>query len=299
VQRRTDILRVVLKKGLLAAPLAIAVFLGGCATRPTAEIREIRVSDLTPSRIKLETVVEVKNPYRMPLPLVDYKQTVDADGRRVFTQQIASPGIVQQQSTSTVRGSAVLEFATLIQVVGQRFSRGSEVPYITKLNLSWKSPWEEVYEFPQLSKSGEIPFPKLPSIWLRAVPSINIDWGSRDNIFTPNVNESRQGRVFGTVFLSVKNVNDFAIRLKSFNATLKARNPTGSGWITLGSVGTTMSKPIGTGNMRDVDVSYSGGLPDLAQSAILAIQAFTEPEKFRFSGGIRFEVADVPVEFDF
>lgn len=298
MQRRTDNLRVVLKKGLLA-PLAIALFLGGCATKPTAEIREIRISDLTPSTIKLKTVVEVKNPYRVPLPLVDYKQTVDAGGRRVFRQEITSPGLVPRQGTSTVTGSAALEFATLVQVVGQRFSRGSALPYVTKLDLSWKSPWEEVYEFPQLSKSGEIPFPKLPSIWLRSVPSINIDWGSGDNIFTPNVNESRPGKVFGTVFLSVKNVNDFAIRLRSFEATLKARNPTGSGWIALGRVSTTMSKPIGEGDTRNVDVGYQGGLPDLAQSVILAIQAFTEPDKFRFSGGIRFEVADVPVGFDF
>lgn len=298
MQRRTDNFRVVLKKGLLAAPLAIALLLGGCATKPTAEIREIRISDLTPSRIKLETVVEVKNPYRVPLPLVDYKQTIDADGRRVFTQTITSPGIIQRQSSSTVRGSAALEFAMLIQIVGQRFSRGSEVPYVTKLNLSWKSPWEEVYEFPQLSKAGEIPIPKIPSIWLRKVPTVNLDFGSLDNPLTSR-NESRPGKVSGTVFLSVKNVNEFAIKLRNFNASLKARNPTGPGWITLGAVSSSMRDSIRSGRTQDVDVGYEGGLPDLAQSTLLLIQAFTDPAKFSFGGSVRLEVADVPISFSF
>ena len=299
MQIRTDSFGDVAAKTLLAGSLVLLVLLGGCATKPTAELRQIRVSELTPERIKLKTVVEVKNPYRVPLPLVDYNQTIDADGRRVFTQTIASPGIVPRQSAAEVRGSATLEFASLIQAVGQRLSRGEKVPYLTRLDLSWKSPWEEVYAFPQLENAGEILIPKIPSIWLRSVPTVNLDFGSGDNLFTPNINESRPGKVWGTVFLSVKNVNEFAIQLKRFEATLKARNPTGPGWITLGHVNSSMSRSIGRGGTRNVDVSYEGGLPDVVQSALLLIQAFTDPEKFRFRGEVKLEVADVPVTFDF
>ncbi|MEY4484821.1 MAG: hypothetical protein RL693_2273, partial [Verrucomicrobiota bacterium] len=186
-----------------------------------------------------------------------------------------------------------------IQTIGQHYQRGTNVPYTATMNLSWKSPTGQVFEFPELNDAGSFPLPKLPGVALSKAPYIKVDLGSLDNVFTFNVNEARQGKLTGTLYLNVTNTNNYTVRLKKIRGTLKAQNPLNSERVKLAEVLYSEDKRFTAGQTKSVDVAFEAAILNPLDTFFVTIAAFTDPDKFQFQGEIELEIADLPVKFSF
>ncbi len=272
-----------------------------CANQPTARITEMRLRELTPDKVKVDMDLEVTNHYRQtPLPLLNFKNRLVADNRQIYQSSLSAPDwAVPPNDSRTLRTQAELNFGPLIQTIGQHYQRGTKVPYAATMNLSWKSPTGEVFEFPELKDEGSFPLPKFPEVALRKVPDIQVDLGSGDNFLTPHVDETRQGKLTGTLFLNVKNTNGYAVRLKKIRGTLKAVKPFSTDRVKLAEVLYTDNQLFSAGQTRNVEVDFQAAILNPGDTFFLTIAAFTDPDKFQFRGEIELEIDNLPVKFSF
>lgn len=279
----------------------LACLLCQCASGPTARIKEMRLRELTPDKVKMDMDLEVTNHYRQtPLPLLNFKNRLVADNRQIFQTSVNAPNwAVPANSSKVLTTRAEINFGPLLQTIGQHYQRGTNVPYTATMNLSWKSPAGQVFEFPELKDEGSFPLPKFPVIALRKVPDIQVDLGSLDNPLTFGVNEARQGKLTGTLFLNVTNTNNYSVRLKKIRGTLKAEKPFSSDRVKLAEVLYSEDKRFTAGQTRAVDVAFEAAILNPLDTFLLTIAAFTDPDKFQFHGEIELEIANLPVKFSF
>lgn len=279
----------------------MACLLCQCANQPTARIKEMRLRELTPDKVKVAMDLEVTNHYRQtPLPLLNFKNRLVASDRQIFQTRVDAPGwAIPPNDSRTLHTQAEINFGPLLQTIGQHYQRGTNVPYTATMNLSWKSPTGQVFEFPELKDEGNFPLPKLPVVALRIVPDIQVDLGSGDNPLTFQVNETRQGKLTGTLFLNVTNTNNYAVRLKKIRGTLKAEKPFSTDRVKLAEVLYSEDKRFTAGQTRAVDVGFEAAILNPLDTFLITIASFTDPDKFQFRGEIELEIADLPVKFSF
>lgn len=185
--------------------------LSGCARlqallkelpKPTAEIKGVKFHDLSFTDLTLLFDVEIKNPYSVPLPLVNLGYNL-ATGEKSFLQGKAElQGAVPSSGSRVVSLPVTINFMELLGAI-KKVKPGMVVPYTASLDLGVKTPGFGPMTLP-LKKTGELPVPAVPKVKLEG-----IEWKSL------SLNEAS-----ANVRFYVGNTNDFPINVSKLNYAL-------------------------------------------------------------------------------
>lgn len=189
----------------------LAACLGGCesmqglldaAPKPTASIKAVRFQDLAADALTLAFDVEVKNPYDLPLPLVNLDYALGSGGKSLLSGNADVQGTVPARGAKTVTLPARLVFADVLAALSG-VKPGAVVPYEADLKLGVDAPGAGPIALP-ISRRGEFPVPAVPDIQVEAV-----EWKKL------TMNEAG-----GVVTLKVTNTNQFPVDLNRLGYAL-------------------------------------------------------------------------------
>ncbi|MEM9479436.1 MAG: hypothetical protein AAGA58_07270 [Verrucomicrobiota bacterium] len=257
----------------------------------------MKIAKLTTSYVTLRTNIKVNNPLPAPIPLPNYSHRFESGSRELYSIESSNLNLTVPAEGNIIFPTDVkFNFNHLLDTILTNYSQGSEIPYYTNFQLSWTTPEGTTIPFPTLETEGDFPIPRLPEVSLRGLPDIDFDPGSPDTLLT----DYRPASLEFDLFLSVKNPNEFPVRLRKFEVALEAVKPfTSNTWIELGEIKTTANRRFSVGQTRDVDLNFSGSPPSLPDSLLLIIQLFTDISKFRIDGSLDLEIRDHSVSFSF
>ena len=184
---------------LLAAGVALTG-MAGCSAldafqKPSARITGVKLKDIDISALTLMFDLELKNPYSVPLPLVNLDYGLASKGKSFLTGKAPLQGTVPALGTKTVSLPAKIAFKDLLAVLTD-VKLGSVVPYRADLGLSVKPPVGGPLRLP-LHKEGELPVPAPPDVKVQEIKWHDLTLDSAG----------------GTVKLHVTNRNQFAMEL--------------------------------------------------------------------------------------
>ena len=111
-------------------------------------------------------VIEVRNPYGVPLPLVDLGYSLATGGGQPFASGKAeAAGTVPARGARTIQVPVSLDFARMLGLV-QGLRPGKVLPYEAALELSVDAPGVGPLSLP-LRKSGSLPIPAPPGLAMK------------------------------------------------------------------------------------------------------------------------------------
>ena len=168
----------------LSAPRAIAFALaacalsalGGCETmsnllkdmdKPSASISGVSFQDISLNDITMLFDVDVRNPYDVPLPLVNVSYGLASKGSKFVEGQADVQGTVPARGKKTIQLPAKISFASLLGAVSG-VKMGSVLPYRAEMGLSVDAPAVGRLTLP-ITKEGELPVPAVPDVSLESV----------------------------------------------------------------------------------------------------------------------------------
>jgi LEA14-like dessication related protein len=194
-------------------PLALApLFLGltGCSVidalnlqKPSAHVTGVRLQDIDLESVTMLFDVELKNPYSVPLPLVNLDYGLASKGKPFLSGEAPLQGTVPAMGSKTVSLPAKVTYKQLLSVLTD-VKLGSVIPYRADLGLSVDAPAVGAMRLP-LSKEGELPVPAPPEVQVQ-----EIKW---DDLSLDSAG--------GTVKLSVVNRNAFPVEMAKLAYGLK------------------------------------------------------------------------------
>jgi LEA14-like dessication related protein len=163
---------------------ALLLALAGCqsvdqmlksAPKPTARITGARLQDLNLEKAGLVFDVEVKNPYAVPLPLLDVSYAFGTGGQRLAEGSAKSSGSIPASGARTLQVPVVLQFRSLF-AAAKEVQPGSVLPYTADLRFGLDAPVLGRVDVP-VSHAGELPVPALPQVSLIAfdVSALSLD----------------------------------------------------------------------------------------------------------------------------
>lgn len=196
---------------LIALLTATVLMTSGCTVveeilgsdRPSAGVSGVRFGNLTTEGAEMLFDVDVKNPYPLPLPLLDAKYSL-ASGESPFLDGTAPlEGSVPAGGTRTVTLPATINFTKFLNAV-KGVRPGQAVPYKADMEVGVDAPALGRLSLP-LSRQGKIPVPAVPDVNVR-----EIHW-----------DKLGLTKAQGTVALDLGNTNQFAMGLKNLDYRLQ------------------------------------------------------------------------------
>ena len=163
--------------------------------RPSARIAGVKLQDISLTAATMLFDVEIKNPYSVPLPLVNVDYGLASREQPFLTGKADLQGTVPAKDTKTVSLPARVTYLELLKAL-KDVRPGSVVPYKADLGLSVDAPAVGPLRLP-LKKEGKLPVPAAPDV---KITEINWDKLTLDN-------------AGGRVKLHLANRNDFPLEL--------------------------------------------------------------------------------------
>jgi len=187
--------------GVLAVAVGLSC-LSGCGAldalglqKPSASITGVGLKDISLDAATLLFDVEVKNPYSVPLPLVNVDYGLASSAQQFLTGKADLQGTVPARGSRTVSVPAKVTYLGLLKAL-KDVRPGAVVPYNAELGLSVDAPAVGALRLP-LKKEGKLPVPTAPGV---KVTEIKWDQVTLDN-------------VGGRVKLELTNHNQFPVAL--------------------------------------------------------------------------------------
>ena len=212
---------------LLVVFLTLCSTLVGCSSleaalagleKPTARVVGADLKGLTLDGVLIDFDVEVRNPYRVPLPVGSLQYALASEGKQFLSGEAPSQGSIPARGIKNLRAPVTVRFGDILSAV-QGVRPGRVVPYSADLTLGLDVPAD--FGGPvsvPISKEGEVPIPAPPRIEVR-----DVSW-----------DELTYTSAKGKVVLDITNLNEFDAALTRFHyaiglggktiASAKARN---------------------------------------------------------------------------
>lgn len=195
----------------LPAMAALLLALPGCqsldevlksAPKPTARVTGARLQGLSLEKAALVFDVEVRNPYAVPLPLVQVSYAVGTGGQRIVDGSIAPSGSITASGAKVLQVPVAVQFRSLLEAA-KGVRPGSVLPYTADLSFGVDAPVLGPVNVP-VSHAGELPVPAVPEVSLVAfeVGALSLD------------------KVSATARVRLRNTNQFDLDLDRLALTL-------------------------------------------------------------------------------
>ncbi len=251
------------------AALAAALAVAGCQEvskilsgleKPTVRVTGARIEDLGVEALTLGLLLEVENPYSVPLPVVGLRYGLSSGGKTFLDGTTDESRVVPAYGKGNVPMTARLPFAGLLSALsGVR--PGSVFPYEAAIGLFVDAPGAGRLELP-LTHRGELPVPAPPDVALEGVR-----W-----------DDLSVGRIAGTISLGLRNVNEFPVDLSAVDLGLRLAG------VELGRVAAARPLSFAPGGRQTLDlpVSFSPAQAGLSLVRMLSGEA----ADYALTGGI-------------
>lgn len=247
--------------------------LAGGSDKPTAEINNAKLQDLSLEKVDLILDVEIDNPYTLPLPFTNCKYTVASKGSQFLEGTANIQGLIPAQSSKVLPIPATIAFAPMLQTL-KNVVPGSVVPYDIKLDLFVEAPVVGNMTIP-IETSGAIPIPSVPEMQIT-----NIQWKELSlNNASANLN------------LQVKNTNQFPIDLNE----LKYQLHLGDIPVSQNSITQAQKFEENVPNTLQIPISLSPIQMGLASFQLLQGKG----SSYRFEGGMKVDSPFGPIDIPF
>jgi LEA14-like dessication related protein len=224
----------ILLLGCLLAPgcALLQSLLGGTPT-PTASVAGVHIAEFSLIGATLVFDVAIKNPYTVPLPLVNIDYALSSRTQSFLQGQAALEGTIPAGESKTVSLPAKVVFLDLLKIL-QGVKAGSVIPYHGAFGLSVNAPVVGTLRVP-LEKEGELPVPTAPTVSVSSVTWQNM---------------SLSGAT-GLLKLKVGNPNSFAFDLAGFEYDFKL------GGFDLAKGGLTNAASLAAGAAQEIGINFS------------------------------------------
>lgn len=186
---------------LLAAACQALESLG--FAEPSVTLQGAAIEDFGLESSTLVFDVEVRNPYAVPLPLVDCGYALASEGQPFLDGDVALEGTVPAQGSRRLSLPVSVDHLELLEALGG-LRPGRSVPWEAELEFAVDAPGGQRLSFP-LRRSGMLPVPAVPEVSLA-----KIRWS-----------EIGLSGAAGTVVLELGNPNDFDLDLSKFALALE------------------------------------------------------------------------------
>lgn len=190
--------------------LFFTVSLIGCAElakhadtiKPTAKVTGTRLANITFEQVDLvfDLAVENKNPITLDLAGLDYDLKIE--NQSLVSGVTAKAVKLQANSTSPVQLPVTLKFDDLKKLPGELWKK-DKLAYDLQTKFNFNLPVIGNYAIP-VSKQGELPVPKTPSIKIKDVKIKNLSFTNAELVAQ----------------VEVSNPNDFDLGLSNLNYQL-------------------------------------------------------------------------------
>lgn len=270
---------------LFVACGAIGAALGGCSTlefalagldRPTARVVGADLKGLTIDGVSIDFDVEVKNPYRVPLPVGSLQYALASEGRQFLAGSAPSQGSIPARGVKTLSAPVTVRFGDLLAAV-QTVRPGKVIPYKADLTLGLDVPDEfgGPVSLP-ISKEGSLPVPAPPRIDVR-----DISW-----------DELSYTSAKGKVVLGITNLNEFEAALTGLNYSL------GLGGKTVAKAKASKLPSLGAGESGELVIPLSIRPIDLGMAVFNMLQGSETSYTLKGDMGVKtpFGAFDVPID---
>jgi LEA14-like dessication related protein len=271
--------------------LALVVMLAGCAEvskmagevlkdapKPTVDLKDGRIVDLSADALTLELDVDVKNPYVVPLPLsrAEYGLSFAAgdDAKQALSGEIMEPGIIPARGTKQVSLPIKVRFQDLLSSA-KGIKPGAVVPYRADIKLLADAPGSSTpLEFP-LSHKGELPVPAPPTIDVE-----NLEW-----------KELSLRNAEGVLKLKVGNPNQFDVLLSNMDWKLDLNGSS----IADGAISEPLK--LAQDGKADLELPFSVSALDLGLSAFRMLSGGQASYDLSGSTGLETRFGDFTKDF--
>ena len=232
-------------------------------TRPDANVRAVRLTDLRLDRADLDFDVEVKNPYDVPLPVLNMEYGLATQGSSFLSGGADIQDLIPAKGSRTFTMPATVHFSELLDAVAS-IRPGSVVPYAADVAVSVDAPAIGEIRLP-LRKTGELPVPAPPAVSVE-----NVRWGSF------SLSEAT-----GVITLAIDNPNAFAATL----STLDYRFALGGAELASARVSQPAALTPGGRATIEIPLSFSPGA--FGSSILNIVQGGSAA--YRMSGDLAFD----------
>lgn len=165
--------------------------------KPTAKVVGADLKGLSMEGVSIDFDVEVRNPYRVGLPVTALDYALATDGAQFLSGSAPGQGVIPARASKTLKAPVTIRFGDLMNAV-QGLRLGKVVPYKADLKLGLDVPSEfgGPISIP-LSKESSVPIPAPPRIDV-----VDVAW-----------EELSLTSARGKVELDVTNLNEFEAAL--------------------------------------------------------------------------------------
>jgi len=149
---------------MTASVLVVVLLAAGCSSmpKPTAEIVNASLVNLSLDSAELLFDVEVSNPYLIPLPLLDADYALASNGVGFLSGEAPLTGTIPSGESKVLPLPVTIDFLQLMDALDGVIP-GSVVPYDADLGLSVDAPLMGRLRLP-MARQGEITVPTLRKI---------------------------------------------------------------------------------------------------------------------------------------
>lgn len=249
--------------------LATVLLITGCAElakhadaiKPTAKLAGSRIANINFEQIDLvfDLAIENRNPVALNLAGLDYDFRIE--NQSLVSGVTGQALSIKADSTSTVQLPVSLKFEDLKKLAGELGDRDT-VAYQLNTTFNVELPVIGNYPVP-VSKQGELPVPKMPSVKLRDISIRSLGFTSAEVVAQ----------------VEVDNPNAFRLGLSDFNYELNInRQSWGQG--TIAQPGSIPGKGAGI-----VEIPLKLNLLAMGQAAYRMV-ANKESFEYRLTGGV-------------
>lgn len=147
----------------------IAMFFLSCESvneiltqKPTANLKGIGFDEVGLQSSKLLFNVEVKNPYNVPLPLVNMDYLVNSNANKLFSGDADLQTTIPANDSKTVSLPVSIDYIDMIKAF-KDVRPGSMIPYKANVGLSLDAPVIGRLRMP-LNKKGQVAVPDIPNL---------------------------------------------------------------------------------------------------------------------------------------
>lgn len=188
------------RAGVLAMMLAVISLVSGCGVlgKPSANIVDAKLTDLTLEGVTVALKVDVKNPYPIAVPLTNVEYALSSKQASILTGAMTNPGSIPARGSKTLDVPLRVKFADVLAAV-EGLKLGAVVPYAVNMNFNLDVPGGEKLSLP-LKKEGELPIPNVPDVRVNEVR-----WDEMSVLSAK-----------GLIKLDVTNTNEFDVGLSKF-----------------------------------------------------------------------------------
>lgn len=276
----------VMRRVCVAATIAFGSMLGtGCASleaalagldKPTARVVGADLKGLSIDGVSIDFDVEVKNPYRVPLPVGSLDYSLASDGRQFLSGASQSQGSIPARGIKTLKAPVTVRFGDLLGAL-QTVRPGKVIPYTADLRLGLDAPNELGGPIVvPIRKEGSLPIPAPPELELR-----EIAW-----------EEMSLSSAKGKLVLGVTNLNEFEAALTRLDYALSL------GGTTVAKAKVSALPKLGAGESGEITLPISIKPMDLGLAAFNMLQGSDTSYSLKGAMGVKtpFGSLDVPVD---